>query len=169
MPDRKTRQVFEKGHKRKFMVIADGTAESEISLYFAARVANRTNGNIVLFYPIANNSLRRWVGINEAQNEIEETKAQSIFRLFRKRLKEMGFEDMGTETIVRKGDPALEIVRFIEQDEDVAVLVLGASADSDGPGPLVEALGAGSWAGNFPIPIYIVPGTLTENDIAHLA
>jgi len=169
MAERKTRQVFEKGHARKFMVIVDGTTESEIALYFAARIANRTGGSIVLFYPIANNSLRRWVGLNEAQTDIEETKAQSIFRLFRKRLKAMGFESMNTETVVRKGDPAVEIVRYIEQDEDVAVLVLGASADSDGPGPLVEALGAGSWAGNFPIPIYIVPGTLTEDEIAHLA
>ena len=84
-------------------------------------------------------------------------------------LEEMGFEDLRTETVVRKGDPATEIVRFIEQDEDVAVLVLGASAESQGPGPLVQALGAGSWAGNFPIPIYIVPGTLTTDEISHLA
>ena len=169
MPERKKRQVFEKGHKRKFMVIVDGTPEGEIALYFAARIANRTNGSLTLFYPIEQNTIRRWVGINDAQNEMEETRAQSVFRLFRKKLKEMGFEGMGTETVVRKGDPAVEIVRYIEQDEDIAVLVLGASADSDGPGPLVEALGAGSWAGNFPIPIYIVPGTLTLDEIAHLA
>ena len=169
MVERRARQVFEKGHTRKFMVIVDGTPECEVSLYFAARVASRTNGSLVLFYPIENTSLRRWVGINDVQSEIEETKAQSIFRLFRKRLKEMGFEDMSTETVALKGDPAVEIIRYIEQDEDIAVLVLGASGDSQGPGPLVEALGAGSWAGNFPIPIYIVPGTLTQDEIAHLA
>ena len=169
MADRKTRQVFEKGHTRKFMVIVDGTPECEVALYFAARVANRTKGSLVLFYPIQNNSLRRWVGINDVQSEIEETKAQSVFRLFRKKLKEMGFGEMSTETVVRKGDPAVEIVRLIEHDEDIAVLVLGASSDSQGPGPLVEALGDGSWAGNFPIPIYIVPGTLSQDDIAHLA
>jgi len=169
MAERKTRQVFEKGHTRKFMVIVDGTPESEVSLYFAARVAKRTNGSLVLFYPIEKTSLRRWVGINDAQSEIEETKAQSIFRLFRKLLSDMGFADMSTETVVRKGDPAVEIIRYIEKDEDIAVLVLGASGDSEGPGPLVGALGAGSWAGNFPIPIYIVPGTLTQDEIAHLA
>jgi len=169
MAERKPRQVFEKGHTRKFMVIVDGSPEGEVALYFAARVANRTNGSITLFYPIAQNTIRRWVGINDGQSEMEETRAQSVFRLYRKKLMEMGFQDMSTETVVRKGDPAVEIVRYIEQDEDIAVLVLGASADSEGPGPLVEELGAGSWAGNFPIPIYIVPGTLTQDEIAHLA
>ncbi len=169
MADRKTRQAFEKGHTRKFMVIVDATPESEVALYFAARVASRTKGSITLFYPIEAGVMRRWVGIHEVENEAEETRAQSVFRLYRKKLQDMGFDDLSTETVVRKGDPATEIVRFIEQDEDVAVLVLGASAESQGPGPLVEALGQGSWAGNFPIPIYIVPGTLTRDEIAHLA
>lgn len=169
MAERKPRQVFEKGHTRKFMVIVDPTPEAEVALYFAARVANRTQGRITLFYPIETGAIRRWVGINEVENEAQETLAQSVFRLYRQKLKEWGFEDLGTETVVRKGDPATEIVRFIEQDEDVAVLVLGASAESQGPGPLVSALAEGSWAGNFPIPIYIVPGTLTPDEIAHLA
>ncbi len=58
---------------------------------------------------------------------------------------------------------------MIERDEDIAVLVLGASVSRKGPGPLVSSLGTGGRAGTFPIPIYIVPGDLTPDEITALA
>ena len=48
-------------------------------------------------------------------------------------------------------------------------LVLGASADPKGPGPLVSALASGQMAGNFHIPITVVPGTLTLEDLKAFA
>ena len=47
--------------------------------------------------------------------------------------------------------------------------MLGASADSKGPGPLVSSLAAGKTAGTFPIPITIVPGDLSLDDVKSLA
>ena len=44
-----------------------------------------------------------------------------------------------------------------------AVLVLAAAVDSEGPGPLVSSLGR--IAGNFPIPVAIVPGHLTDEEL----
>ncbi len=164
------RKVFEEGHTRKFMVVVDDTPECEVALYFAARVASRTGGSLVLFYVIEPGDFQHWLGVREIQNEEERNRAQAVFRLFRMKLKNMGFEDLKTEAVVREGNKAEEIVRYIEQDEDVAVLVLGAAADPKaGPGPLVSSLAAGSYAGTFPIPIYIVPGTLTTDQIAALA
>ena len=51
----------------------------------------------------------------------------------------------------------------------MAILVLGASRDPSGPGPLVSTLAAGKAAGTFPIPITIVPGDLSNEDIRALA
>ena len=65
---------------------------------------------------------------------------------------------MPTEEVIREGKKVEEIVKQIDEDEDVAVLVLGASKEAAGPGPLVSALAAGAMAGKFPIPITIVPG-----------
>jgi len=45
--------------------------------------------------------------------------------------------------------------------------VLAAASDSGNPGPLVSQF-VGSKAGNFPIPITIIPGQLTEKDILEL-
>jgi hypothetical protein len=49
------------------------------------------------------------------------------------------------------------------------VLVLGASKDPSGPGPLVSTLAGGRLAGTFPVPITVVPGCLAIEEILALA
>ena len=73
------------------------------------------------------------------------------------------------EEVIREGKKAEEIIKLIDEDEDIAILVLGAAADAKGPGPLVSSLAAGKVAGTFPIPITIVPGDLTLEDLRALA
>jgi hypothetical protein len=60
-------------------------------------------------------------------------------------------------------------LKLIEDDEDIAIVALGAASDSKGPGPLVASLAAGSNAGQFPVPITVVPGSLTLADIRAMA
>jgi nucleotide-binding universal stress UspA family protein len=72
------------------------------------------------------------------------------------------------EKIVRTGIKADEMVKLIEADEDISLLVLAAGTGSAGPGPLVSAL-AGKNAGTFPIPVAIVPGHLADEEIDALA
>jgi nucleotide-binding universal stress UspA family protein len=93
----------------------------------------------------------------------------SAFRLCRRKLSLAGFDDLVSDEVVREGKPAEEIVKLIEEDPDIAILVLGASVDTQGPGPLVSSLAAGKTAGSFPIPITIVPGDLTLEDVKSLA
>ena len=71
------------------------------------------------------------------------------------------------ERIVREGEIATEILGLIENDEDIALLVLGAGVSKDGPGPLVANLSA--TAGEFPIPVAIVPGHLSDEDLDALS
>jgi hypothetical protein len=45
--------------------------------------------------------------------------------------------------------------------------VLAASTGKEGPGPLVASLG--KMAGTFPIPIAVVPGHLSDEDLDAMA
>ena len=56
---------------------------------------------------------------------------------------------------MREGNTASEILRLIEEDEDIAILVLAATGQ-EGPGPLVASLG-NTVGADFPIPVAIVP------------
>lgn len=166
---RKKRQVFAQGHRRKFMVVVDETPECEAALAFAACRATHTDGSLVLLYVIEPGDFQHWLGVEEVAREEGQNKAKAVFRLFGRKLKNMGFENLQFEEVVREGNKAEQIAEAIEEDEDLAVLVLGASKDPSGPGPLVSSLAAGKLAGTFPIPITIVPGHLTFEDIQGLA
>ena len=48
-----------------------------------------------------------------------------------------GIAGITPERAVREGDKAEEILRLIDEDEDIFILVLAADTGSEGPGPLV--------------------------------
>ena len=143
--------------------------EGETALYYAARRALRTGGRLALLFVIEPAEMTHWLGVEEAFREEQYNKARAVFRLRSRKLKNWGFEDMVPEEIIREGQKAEEIVKLIEEDQDFGVLVLGASTDPKGPGPLVSSLAAGAKAGTFAIPVTIVPGNLTLEEIAGLA
>jgi nucleotide-binding universal stress UspA family protein len=167
---RRKRQVNVEGHKRKFLVVVDETPECESALAFAASRALRTQGQLALLYVIEPGvDFQHWLGVEDIAREEGHNKARAVFRLFGRKLKAMGFEDIVPEEIVREGQKADEITKLIEEDDDIGVLVLGASKDPSGPGPLVSTLAGGRHAGSFPVPITVVPGCLGIEEILALA
>ena len=66
-------------------------------------------------------------------------------------------------THVRHGHISEEIAKLIEQDPSISTLVLAAGSDPAGPGPLVSSIGSGRAA--IRIPVTIVPGHLTDDEI----
>ncbi|HEX4893203.1 MAG TPA: universal stress protein [Hyphomicrobiaceae bacterium] len=165
----KKRRVFEQGHRRKFLVVVDEVPEVEAALFFAASRIGHTGGQILLLYVIEPQDYHQWMGVKQAHLEEEANKAKALFRLNRMKLTQAGFTQIATDDVVREGEKAEEIVKLIEEDEDIAILVLGASTDAKGPGPLVSSLAAGKRAGTFPIPIVVVPGNLSLEDLKALA
>jgi nucleotide-binding universal stress UspA family protein len=169
MPTSKKRRVFEEGHRRKFLVILDESPELDSALYFAASRARHTGGSLVLLYVIEPQDFQHWMGVKEIQKEEETQKAKALFRLVRRKLANAGLDEVECEDVIREGALSDEIVAIIEEDEDIAILVLGAAIDAKGPGPLVSTLAAGKQAGTFPIPITIVPGNMSLDDVQALA
>jgi nucleotide-binding universal stress UspA family protein len=169
MPTTKKRRSFEQGHRRKFLLVVDDSQEVESALYYAASRIGRSSGAILMLYVIEPQQFQHWIGVRQVQLEEETNKAKALFRLFRRKLNQADFEAVATEEVIREGIISEEIVKMIDEDEDVAILVLGAAIDAQGPGPLVSSLAAGTAAGSFPVPITIVPGNLALQDIIALA
>jgi nucleotide-binding universal stress UspA family protein len=165
----KKRRCYEEGHRRKFLVIVDESAEVEAALYYTASRIGHAGGDMVLLYVIEPQDYQHWMGVRQVQLEEETKKAHALFRLLRRKLSLAGFDSVQIEEVVREGKPPEEITKLIDEDEDIAILVLGASVDAKGPGPLVSSFAAGKLAGLFPIPINIIPGHLTLDDLRSLA
>jgi nucleotide-binding universal stress UspA family protein len=168
MPDRKLRQVFAEGHRRKFLIVVDESPEVEMALAYAARRAQRTGGCLAFLYVIEPGDFSHWLGVEEAYREEAQTKAKAVFRLNARKLKNWGYDGPEPEEIIREGTKSEQITKAIDEDPDIGILVLGASVDPAGPGPLVSMLASKS-AGSFPIPITVVPGGLTLEEIEALA
>jgi nucleotide-binding universal stress UspA family protein len=162
------RRVFEQGHGRKLLVIVDESPEVEGALYYAAGRAMHAGGKVLLLYVIEPDN-QFWDAVRQVQLEEQTNKAKALFRLFRRKLANAGFDTVITEEVIREGKKVDAIQQQIEEDEDVSVLVLGASKEAAGPGPLVSSLATGVSVGKFPIPITVVPGELSLEEIRALA
>lgn len=159
------RRSLEAGHRRKFLVVVDDTAECDRAVVFAARRAEHTDGVVVLLYVIDDADFRGFLGVEQVMRAEARAEAERV--LFDVGARITAVAGIVPEAVVREGTRAGEVVRLIEEDEDIAVLVLAAGTASDGPGPLVTSLGRAS--GSFPVPITIVPGHLSDDDIAAIA
>jgi len=93
----------------------------------------------------------------EARERIEEH-----FKVFSKWM--IDKEGLEPELVIREGDRASEVLAQIEDDKEIGVLVLGAGATGDGPGPLVTQLITRQSA-DMSVPITIVPGGMTKERI----
>jgi nucleotide-binding universal stress UspA family protein len=155
----------ETGHRRKFLAIIDDTPESERALAYASRRAQSTNGVLVLLYVIEPGDFQHWLGVEKIMREEATATARAALDARAQEVRQkVGIE---AELVVREGKPSDEIHRLIEEDQDIAILVLAAGANKDGPGPLVSAV-AGKGTG-FSIPVTVVPHALTDEDIESLA
>ena len=69
---------------------------------------------------------------------------------------------------IREGRRRDELMKLIDEEPGISILVLAAGTGSEGPGPIISAL-VGKNAGRVRVPITIVPGHLTDAQIAALA
>ncbi len=155
----------EAGHRRKFLCVIDETPECERAVAYAARRAERTGGTLILLYIIEPGDFQHWLGVEQIMREEANTSAETALAGFAATVREsVGIE---AECVVREGTPVDEIHGLIEDDQDIAILVLAAGAAKEGPGPLVSSI-AGKDAA-FPIPVTVVPQNLSDEDIDSLS
>lgn len=159
------RLISEAGHKRKFLTVIDDTPECERAVAYASRRALNTGGSLVLLYVIEPQDFQHWLGVEQLMREEAMDTAQSALVAMAEKVRDsIGLEP---ETVVREGTRAEEIHGLIEEDQDVAILVLAAGASKEGPGPLVQTIAGRAAA--FPIPVTVVPFNLSDDEIASLS
>jgi nucleotide-binding universal stress UspA family protein len=108
---------------------------------------------------------QQWLGVGEIMKDEAEAHAAETLDRFAARARDVAGID--PEKIIRVGVKAEEIIRLIEEDEDIFILVLAAGTGSEGPGPLVSMLAHKADA--FPVPVAIVPGGLADEDLDAIA
>ena len=156
------RRSYEAGHSPKFLVVIDDTPECDRAVYFASRRALRTGASVIMLRVLGTEDQnQQWLGVADIMRAEAHEEANAV--LDRHAARASSITGVMPERVIREGDKSQEMLKLIEEDEDIAVLVLAAAIGKDGPGPMIASLAKN--AGDFPIPVGIVPGHLSDEDL----
>jgi nucleotide-binding universal stress UspA family protein len=152
--------------RRKFLAVVDETEECKVALRFAARRAQHTDGLVSLLYVIAPADFQQWAGVERKMREEAREEAERALHEAAKTVNEI----VGStpELVIREGRAADEIRALIKDDRAISILVLAAGMSNEGPGPLVSLI-AGPTGNAYPIPVTVVPGNLSDEQVDALA
>jgi nucleotide-binding universal stress UspA family protein len=152
----------EQKSKRIFLVVVDATEEMSVALRFAARRAANTNGRVALLYVMEPADFQHWMVVEEKMREERREEAEHTLQELAADVNKLTGEM--PVIYLREGKASDLIAELIKEEPEISILVLGAGTGKKGPGPLVSSL-AGKLSGKFPIPITVVPGNLSLEQI----
>ncbi len=147
---------------RKFLVVMDDSPEFLNALRFAAIRAKKTGTGVEILGIIAPEEFQHWIGVGETMRAEARERIEEHFKVFAKWM--IDKEGVEPELVIREGEKAEQVMAQLKEDKDVAILILGAGTTGSGPGPLVNQLVAKS-SGDMPVPITIVPGSMSKEAI----
>jgi len=143
---------------RKFLVVLDDSRECLNAMRFAAMRAAHTGGGVTVLSVITPEGFNHWIGVGEIMRQEARERIEVHFEVFAKWMRDK--QNIAPELVIREGETVPEIMAHVAEDPEIGVLVLGASTDGKGPGPLVTQLTR--QAGNLPVPFTIVPGDMSK-------
>lgn len=150
---------------RVYLVVIDDSPEAAIALRFAARRAVKTGGGVEILSLVPPQEFIAFGGLQATIEEEARLHAEGLVTGAAGTLmEESGLRPTIT---VREGEGPRIIREIIAANRDIAALVLGAAA-TGAPGVLVSHF-AGADAGALPVPVIIIPGSLTREDIDRLS
>ena len=148
---------------RYILVIADGSEEMETALQYACARSKKTNRKIIIATFIEPLDVLTTQGVTEImQNEARE-EAESKLEQASTIVK----ESTGIMPVlhIREGEIIAELIKLIEEEKNINVLVLAANVDEKGPGPIISSLVSKEYS-RLRIPVMIVPGNFSRDHIS---
>jgi nucleotide-binding universal stress UspA family protein len=152
---------------RVFLVVVDETPEHRIAVRYAARRAAHTGGRVAMLYVIEPAELQHFQAIEELARTERWEAAEEVLHTLCEEIAPVA----GSMPIVyiREGRPRDELLKLINEDPAISILVLAAGTGPEGPGPLISYLTTGRLTARLRIPITIVPGGLTAEQVDQLS
>lgn len=150
---------------RVFLVMIDDTPEMSLALRFACRRARHTGGRVALLRIIDSVDFQHWNAVGDLMREEARAEAEKLVQ----RLAAEVQEQTGQIPVVylREGERASTVLQVTQEEPTISVLVLAASSGSE-PGPVISYLAKRNFQ-RMRVPVTIIPGTLTPEEIDALA
>jgi hypothetical protein len=149
------------------LVIADESEEFPDALIYGGLICRNTGWRLVMLRVIEPSDPAPWASITEEMRRQAYDAAESLTQRFAAE----AWAECGVtaEPVLREGDLKPELRKLIEEDPSIKLVVLASAHGPGGPGPLVTQLGKSAGLGPRPVPVLVVPGALTRDEIRALA
>ena len=146
--------------ERYILVIADKSEEMNIALEYACARSKKTGRKIIIATFIEPLDVLTTKGVTEIMKEEAREEAEKILKKAASFVKDKTGELPALS--IREGETISELKKLIDEEKNINVLVLAASADlnNKNPGPIITSLVSNEIT-NLRVPIMIVPGNLS--------
>jgi nucleotide-binding universal stress UspA family protein len=146
---------------RTFLCVVDETEELHQALRYACRRAKSTRGRVALLYVIEPVEYQHWMAVGHLMAEERREQAEEMLQVVSSVVQKLS----GTTPVIfiREGKLTDELMQLIESESDLSILVLGAAAGSEQAGRVISHVI--KRIGKLPIPVTIVPGGLSDDQI----
>jgi nucleotide-binding universal stress UspA family protein len=147
---------------RVFLIIVDDSDEWRAALRYACRRAKSTRGRVALLRVIEPAEFQHWMAVEDVMREEAREEAEGLLQRVAREVNQL--TGQMPALYVREGGRREELLKLIDEEPMISILVLAAAVGSEGPGPLIQELMTKRVA-SMRIPVTIVPGNLSEEDI----
>lgn len=145
-----------------FLCVVDDSEELSQALRFSCARAQRVGGRVSLLYVIEPAEFQHWATVGDLMREERRQEAEEMLSIISAIVQKRTGK---VPTIyIREGILHEQLMELIEEELDISLVVLGAATGNDGPGPLVSYL-VQKMAGRLRIPVTVVPGNLSDEEI----
>jgi nucleotide-binding universal stress UspA family protein len=155
-----------KSSGRVFLVVVDNSPELGVALRYACVRAKKTGGRVALLYVMEPADFQQWAGVNELMREEARQEAEQTLQKMAADVQKLSAAM--PVLYVREGERRDELLKLIDEEPTISILVLGAATGPRGPGPLVSAL-TSKFVGKLRVPVTIVPGNLSLEEVDNVA
>jgi nucleotide-binding universal stress UspA family protein len=153
--------------KRVLLCVVDETEELDVAIEFAALRAKRHNSRVALLYVVDRAAeFQHWGTVGDLMREEARNEAEQ--RLQRAAAQVQRWSGQVPVLYIREGAPSDELIKLINEDHSISILILAANTGPQGPGPLVTAL-TSKYVGRLRVPLVVVPGNLSDEALDLLA
>lgn len=149
----------------KYLVCVDQHEESKAALRLACMKANARGSKVNMLHVIAPADFQTLGAIADRMREERKNEGQQLLTT----LAEEAFATYGIrpETILREGPTGDEILAAANEDPDIHIIAIGIAQQTAGRGKLTTWL-AGQLGNKLLIPLLMVPGNLTDQQLQNL-
>lgn len=151
--------------KANYLVCVNGEDYSRVAVRFTSSMAKNNNGSVIILHVI---ELSDYKSFGTVVDKIREESRENAEILLQS-LADMAHNEYGITPVfmVREGLIEEEIMKLIEEDDSINMLVVGADKESASKSKILPPLVSQSGK-KLRIPVMIVPGNLSQKEIIAL-